>query len=297
MALFDVLPGLARVALAAMGGYALLIGGVYAVQREFVFPRRFVNAAPFLSMVGGEFELISLETSDGERLKAYWKPPVGLAPVVVSFHGNGSLPEPLAVRFGSAPWADAGYGVLSFAYRGYPGSTGTPTEAGLLLDAEAALAFVAEHAPLNPLVLHGHSLGTGVAVAMSELHPSLALVLEAPFSSLPDVVAATMPYLPGFLMQDRFPSIQRITHSQAQTIIITHGMRDRIVPFSLGQRLFESAPHGIFLAVNEADHLTIRGIRDGEILDLLRKSQGIEPPADPVLTPVAGPVVTAVQSR
>lgn len=294
MTLVDVLPRIAKLLLLAVGGYAVFIGGVYAVQREIVFPRHFLNAAPFLSMVGGDFEHITLETADGEQLKAYWKPPVGLAPVVVTFHGNGSLPEPLAVRFGSAPWSDAGYGVLSFAYRGYPGSTGTPTEAGLLLDGEAALAFVAERAPLNPIVLHGHSLGTGVAVAMSARHPSLALVLEAPFSSLPDVVAATMPYLPGFLMQDRFPSVQRITESQAQTIIVTHGVRDRIVPFSLGQRLFDSAPRGTFLAVNEADHLTIRGIRDGEILDLLRQMPSAEPPVDPVLTPLEGPVVTAV---
>ena len=290
----DILPRLAKLLFIAIGGYAVFVGGVYAVQREIVFPRHFLNAVPFLSMVGGEFEHITLETADGERLKAYWKPPVGLAPVVVSFHGNGSLPEPLAVRFGGAPWSDAGYGVLAFAYRGYPGSTGTPTEGGLLLDGEAALDFVAERAPLNPIVLHGHSLGTGVAVAMSERHPSLALVLEAPFSSLPDVVAATMPYLPGFLMQDRFPSIERITHSQAQTIIVTHGLRDRIVPFSLGQRLFESAPHGTFLAVNEADHLTIRGIRDGEILDLLRNANTAGPLPQPVLTPIEGPVVTAI---
>lgn len=287
--------GMTQTALRLAGGialvsiilYGLVVAFAYTFQREMVFPRRFVNAAPFAMMVSSEFERFSLETADGERLKAYFKPPRQGAPVVVAFHGNGSVPEPMAVRFGRGPWADAGFGVIAFAYRGYPGSTGTPSEEGLLLDAEAAIAYVREHAPGSPLVLMGHSLGTGVAVAMSERYPSMGLVLEAPFSSLPDVVAATMPFLPGQLMHDTFVSARRIAGAQADTIVIVHGERDTVVPAFLGRRLYAAAPHGIFMSVEDADHLNLRGVRDAEILDIVLNGYPPEPTpqSEPVGTP------------
>lgn len=287
--------GMTQTALRLVGGialvslllYGLLIAFAYAFQREMVFPRRFVNAAPFAAMVGPAFERATLTTADGEKLKAYFKPPAERAPVVVAFHGNGSVPEPMAVRFGSPPWSEAGFGVMAFAYRGYPGSTGTPSEEGLMLDAEAAIAYVKEHAPASPLVLMGHSLGTGVAVAMSERYPSQALVLEAPFSSLPDVVAATMPFLPGQLLHDTFASARRIAGTQADTIIIVHGEEDTVVPAFLGRRLYAAAPHGVFMSVENADHLNLRGMRDNEILDLVL--DGYPPEPTPQSEPVGSP--------
>ena len=273
--------------LASLILYLLVVAVAYTFQREMVFPRRFVNALPFAAMVGPDFERVTLETADGERLKAYFKPPLEGAPMIVAFHGNGSVPEPQAVRFGSAPWAGAGFGVLSFAYRGYPGSTGTPSEEGLLLDAEAAIDYARTHAPGSRLVFIGHSLGTGVAVAMSERYPSQALVLEAPFSSLPDVVAATMPFLPGQLVHDTFFSSRRIAGSQADTIVIIHGERDTVVPAFLGRRLFALAPHGGFMSVENADHLNLRGMRDAEILDLV--INGYPPEPTPQSEPVGSP--------
>lgn len=281
------LGGLAVLAAVVLLIYGLVIAFAYAFQREMVFPRRFVNAVPFQAMVGPDFERIVLETSDGERLKGYFKPPLADSPVIVAFHGNGSVPEPMAVRFGNPPWADAGFGVLTFAYRGYPGSTGQPSEEGLLLDAEAAIAFARQRAPASRLVLMGHSLGTGVAVAMSERHPSLSLVLEAPFSSLPDVVAATMPFLPGQLLHDTFLSSRRIATTQAGTLIIVHGERDTVIPAFLGRRLFAAAPHGVFMSVEDADHLNLRGVRDREILDIVLN--GYPPEPTPQSEPVGSP--------
>lgn len=267
--------------------YGLLLAAAYTFQREMVFPTRFVDAAPFIAMVGPAFERVTLETADGERLKAYFKPPAEGAPVVVAFHGNGSVPEPMAVRFGNPPWSDAGFGVLAFAYRGYPGSTGTPSEEGLLLDAEAAIAYVTERAPRSRLVLMGHSLGTAVAVAMSERYPSQALVLEAPFTSLPDVVAATMPFLPGQLLHDTFVSAQRIAGAQADTIVIVHGEEDTVVPAFLGRRLYAAAPHGVFMSVENANHLNLRGMRDDEIIDLVLN--GYPPEPTPQSEPAGSP--------
>lgn len=278
------------IALVSILLYGLVVIFAYTFQREMVFPRRFVNAAPFAAMVGPEFERFLLETEDGEKLKAYYKPPSRGAPVIVAFHGNGSVPEPIAVRFGKGPWAEAGFGVMTFAYRGYPGSTGVPTEEGLLRDAEAAVAFVENRAPDSRFIFMGHSLGTGVAVAMSERYPSMALVLEAPFSSLPDVVAATMPFLPNQLMHDTFFSARRIAGTQADTVVIVHGERDTVVPAFLGRRLYAAAPHGVFMSVEDADHLNLRGVRDIEILRLVLDGYPLDPGPDAELIGDADPL-------
>lgn len=278
--------------LIALLAYGLVIAFAYVFQREMVFPRHFVNDAPFQTMVGNELERLTITTADGQKLKAYWKPPADGAPVIISFHGNGSVPEPLAVRFSRQPWADAGFGVLAFAYRGYPGSTGTPTEEGLIADGEAMIDFVRQEAPRSPLVLHGHSLGTGVAVAMAERHETKALVLEAPFSSLPDVVALTMPLLPGQLMLDTFFSQRRIANAQTETIVIVHGEKDTVVPAALGRRLFSAAPHGVFLSVETADHLSLRGMKDPQIFDLVVNGYPPEPEPEEELADADSPPVS-----
>ena len=83
---------------------------------------------------------VMLTSSDGEKLVAWYVPAQGDKPVVIYFQGNA---EGLSARANRFTWLTAdGTGLLALAYRGYGGSTGTPTEAGLILDARAAYDFV-----------------------------------------------------------------------------------------------------------------------------------------------------------
>jgi uncharacterized protein len=85
-------------------------------------------------------------------------------------------------------------------------------------------------------------LGLGVGVALSATRPVAKLILEAPFSSAVDVAQSMFPIVPvRRLMHDQFRSDQRIGDVQA-SLLILHGDRDRVVPISLGERLFELAP-------------------------------------------------------
>ncbi len=59
---------------------------------------------------------------------------------------------------------------MALCYRGYGGSTGTPTEDGLIRDAQAAYDFARTHYPAGRIVLFGESLGTAVAVALAAGH-------------------------------------------------------------------------------------------------------------------------------
>jgi fermentation-respiration switch protein FrsA (DUF1100 family) len=121
------------------------------------------------------------------------------------------------------------------------GSTGRPTEPGLLRDADAAYGFAASRHPGEHIVLWGHSLGSGVAVALAATRPVAKLVLEAPFTSTADVAQRMFPLVPvRRLMHDQFRSDVRIGAVTA-SILIIHGARDLVVPIALGERLYQLA--------------------------------------------------------
>jgi hypothetical protein len=82
-----------------------------------------------------------------------------------------------------------GSGLIALSYRGYRGSTGRPTEKGLLADAAAAYAFAIARYPAERIVLWGESLGSAVAIALTADKPVGRLVIEAPFTSAADVGA------------------------------------------------------------------------------------------------------------
>jgi fermentation-respiration switch protein FrsA (DUF1100 family) len=134
-----------------------------------------------------------------------------------------------------------GIGLIGVEYRGYGGNEGSPSEQGLIADAEAAYAFALSHYPAQQIVVWGGSLGSGVAVALAAEKPIGRLILEAPFTSTEAVGARHYWYLPvRFLMKDQFHSDERIGKVTAPLLIL-HGVLDRTVPYSMGERMFELA--------------------------------------------------------
>ena len=132
-------------------------------------------------------------------------------------------------------------GVVALSYRGYGGSTGSPSETGLIADAQAAYAFATARMPPERIVVWGELLGTGVAVALASTHRVGRLVLESPFTSAADVGARVYWYLPvQLLMKDPFRSDERIGKVTAPLLVL-HGARDNVVPIALGERLFARA--------------------------------------------------------
>ena len=156
--------------------------------------------------------------------------------MILYFHGNGGALRHRGDRFRGLT-AD-GTGLVALSYRGYSGSTGRPTEAGLMEDAEAAYAFAAARYPPERIALWGESLGSGVAVALAAEKPVGWVVLEAGFSSAADVGAGVYWFVPvRLLMKDQFRSDLRIGKVTAPVLVL-HGDRDNIVPIALGERLY-----------------------------------------------------------
>ncbi len=188
-----------------------------------------------------DFKRLTLSTPDNQTLIAWYKKAAPLHPTILYLHGNaGNLGE-FAKRYKIL--SANGDGVLAVDYRGFGASTGAPDETGLITDGEAAYnALIAREIGLSHIIIYGHSLGSGVAVALAARHKVAALVLEAPFSSAVDVGAFRYPEFPvRDLMRDQFRSDLRIA-KVTSPILIMHGTADKTVPYQFGKRLFDLAP-------------------------------------------------------
>lgn len=239
--------------------YTLAVATLYFAQRTVLYAGS-RPGAPAAAVVVPGAERVTLTTPDGERLAAWHVPPEPSRPVFLFFHGNGG-----ALDIQTGRWRrlrEAGAGVLAVAYRGYPGSTGRPTEDGLHLDARAAYDWLRTRYAAERIVVHGQSLGTGLAVRLASEVPVLAVVLEAPFTAAVDVAAERYPWAPvRELMIDQFPSRDWIGKVTAPVLIV-HGEQDRTIPVTQAMRLHAlvNAPKQ-FVRLPNSNHNSL--VRDG----------------------------------
>lgn len=219
--------------------YAAAVSGLFLLQRDLqYFPSR-ADPSPAEAGLAG-VERIALPTADGETVILWFAAPETGRPTVLFLHGNaGSIADRAdRVRF----YRDLGFGTAFLSWRGYGGSSGRPTEAGLIADGASALAFlVAQGIPAERIALVGESLGSGVAVQLAARYQVGALVLEAPFTAASDIAARAYPWVPvRLLMKDQFLLRNHIAVVTAPLLVL-HGERDTIVPFALGRALFAKA--------------------------------------------------------
>jgi hypothetical protein len=219
-----------------LAGYCGLLLLVYLGQRALqYFPER--ARTPPAAAGLPEAEEVVLDSSGGERVIVWHIPPRGEKPVVLYFHGNGGSLRWRVDRFRAL--AADGNGLIALSYRGYGGSSGRPTEKGLIDDALTAYAFAAAHYPASRLALWGESLGTGVAVALAAQKPVGRIVLESPFTSIADIAAQIYWFFPvRLLIKDSFRSDLLIGTVTAPFLIL-HGDKDSIVPITLGDQLYK----------------------------------------------------------
>ncbi len=218
--------------------YVGMAAMVYFAQRSLMYFPDTISTTPTAAGLP-EAEEVPLMASDGVKSIAWHVPPRGDKPVIVYFHGNGGALRYRVQRFRKL--ITDGIGLVALEYRGYGGLGGSPTEQGLIADGEAAYAYAAAHYQAQQLVLWGESLGSGIAIAIAAEKPVGRVILEAPFTSALDVAERFYWYLPvRLLMKDQFRSDQRIGKVKAP-LMIMHGVHDHIVPYALGERLFDLA--------------------------------------------------------
>jgi uncharacterized protein len=218
------------------------LGGLVALffaQRSFIFPIPQTERTTPEAAGLREAEEHFLTTADDEKVIVWHVPAKPGHAVVIYFPGNGDFLAGLVGRFRDIT-AD-GTGLVALSYRGYAGSSGQPSEQGLLLDAAAAYAFTAGRYSADRIVVWGFSLGTGVAVALAAEQPVGKLILEAPYTSIVDVAGSRFRLVPvSWLVRDQFRSDQRIARVSVP-LLIMHGARDPTIPISFGEKLFALA--------------------------------------------------------
>jgi uncharacterized protein len=220
--------------------YAAALFILIKFQRAFLFQNR---SFIFRTQESKEFASarFAMTTADGETLDAVWLTASGPpCATLLYLHGNATNLNCRVPRIQAL--SGLGFSVLAIDWRGFGNSTGTPSQAGCQLDAEAALQWLARRADLSKTVILAESLGSGVAVELVVKHEVGALVLQAPFSSAVDVAEAFLPIFPiRKLMIDQFRSDLLIQDIRTP-LLIQHGRSDWVVPFRFGKRLYARAP-------------------------------------------------------
>jgi fermentation-respiration switch protein FrsA (DUF1100 family) len=233
--------------------YASVLAFLYLRQRSILYLPGRATIAPAAAGLAGA-EAVRLKTEDGELLQAWFVPPRRNQPLLLYFHGNAGNLADRAPRF--LALTAQGAGLLAIDYRGFGGSTGTASERGLHLDADAAYAeALARGYRPERIILFGESLGTGIAIALAARSKVGGLVLEAAFSSALDVAASIYWMFPvRLLMHDPFRSDLHVANIAAPALFI-HGSGDTVVPLRFAERLFRLAPEPkSFLIVEGGGH-------------------------------------------
>jgi fermentation-respiration switch protein FrsA (DUF1100 family) len=219
----------------AVLGYFAIVAAMYFWQRSLLFPGATGEGMPNDAPWG---ESVRIDTPDGERLAALHKPAQPGKPTLLLLPGNGD--NIIHYGFLADAFSAEGFGLLALSYRGYPGSSGSPSETGLLLDGLAAFDWLATR-NTGPIMLLGRSLGSGVAVNTAAERKSAALVLVSPYDSISAVAQRHYPYLPvKWLIKDSFRSDLRIGRVDAPKLFL-HGDLDGVIPLSSGEKLFALA--------------------------------------------------------
>lgn len=255
--------------LMAVVAYMAVVGLLYFSQRTLLFPG--AGAAPVAEQARWG-ESVHVKTPDGEMLQGLYSQGDSDKPCVLLFFGNGDRVDNYA--FLAQALAAHRIGLLAISYRGYPGSTGSPSEQGLLTDGIAAFNWLSAHDG-SEIVVMGRSLGTGVAVNTAAQRPAAGVILVSPYLSVLSVAQRHYPYLPvQLLLKDPFRSDLNIGKVR-QPKLFLHGRLDDSIPLSSGQALYEIAPEPKRMVIYDgAGHNDI--FNDGMVGDVIRFVEALE---------------------
>lgn len=249
--------------------YVSFVGLMYVSQRALLFPGASKTPAPEYASWGKK---VSIKTFDGESLHGLYSKGQPGKPTILFFLGNADRVGNYA--FLAQALVSRGIGLLAISYRGYPGSTGSPSENSLLSDGITAFDWLAGRAEGGIVVL-GQSLGSGVAVHTAGQRPAVGVILVSAYLSVLSLAQSYYPYLPiALLIRDPFRSDLKIAQVNEPKLFI-HGRGDDIIPLSSGEALFRIATeHKQMLIYDAAGHNDIWD--EGMVGDVIRFVQALE---------------------
>lgn len=258
--------------------YLIVIAVFAFIQRRMMYPATQApqlpaTAFPQLEQTFHSASDVEITTSDKVIIRG-WHLQAAAMPsdrLILLFHGNGGN------RAHRGNWYTIAHSlkadVLAMDYHGYGDSGGSPSEAALIMDAEATWQHAMKVLKYQPsqIVIVGESLGGGVSVQLAATMsqhgtPPAGLVLVSTFSSMLDVAAAHFRWLPvRWLLLDRYRS-DKVIAGVTCPILQFHGDQDTLVPLPFARRLHELTPAKSSGGIAKR-FLLLRGAGHNDMLD------------------------------
>ena len=188
-----------------------------------------------------DIEKVNIKTSDNLSLLGWFhKKDLKKFKTILYFHGNAGKLENRIHKLNHFKDLDVNF--LIIAWRGFSGNEGKPSEKGLYIDGSSAIAWLKSLGLTEKdIILYGESLGTGVATHVAQDNDYAGLVLETPFTSMTEAAKNFYPYIPvEILLRDKYKNDKKIKNISIP-VLVMHGEADQIVPFWMGQKIYETA--------------------------------------------------------
>ncbi len=222
---------LRRMIISLATAYVLLCALLYLFQRSLLYHPTGIPAERIRFQEEFEVDGAVLKISTHSRKTDQ---------ALIYFGGNGEdVSGPLS-RYAKAFPKCA---IFMMHYRGYGGSTGSPTEANIHQDAQKLLDKVkANH---GHIILVGRSLGTGVAVRLAAKNDIDRLVLITPYDSILRVAQSRFFFVPvGWMLKDKFESWRFAPDVKTPTTILA-AEHDQVIKAPRTKALLDSFSPGI----------------------------------------------------
>ena len=213
-----------------------------------------------------------------DGIEVWVKRPYPGMPTILYFGGNAGHPgrnAPVLAEYGIN-----GFGVVAPRYR-FEGRGGDQLVADGLKVADAVNALTG--ASPDRTVIHGLSLGSGIATQVAAQRPAAGLVLEAPFTRLCDMPGTVLPVLPYCVLSpgDELPTVETITEI-IMPVLVQHGARDRLIPVEMGEAVHAAARAAKALRIYpDGDHNDLR--LHGSVIDARAFALRVASPSETLL--------------
>ncbi|KAA3631987.1 MAG: alpha/beta hydrolase [Calditrichaeota bacterium] len=223
--------------------YLVIMLYIYFNQDKLVFyPTE--NFALTPDQLELEFETIELKISDSVIIHGWFISPKEKKSdkVILFCHGNAGN---ISHRLETAEYlSKLGVPIFLFDYRGYGHSTGSPTEEGVYEDAQTAYNWLVQSKQYKPeeIIIFGRSLGGAVGVELASRVKCGGLIVESSFTTVAEMGKKLFPIFPiKQLIRYKFDSFTKIKTLQCP-ILVTHSPDDDLIPYWMGEKLYEQAP-------------------------------------------------------
>ncbi len=231
--------------------YLIIVAYMYLNQRKLLYLPSENNYLD--DQIDFNFKEVFIDVEKNLKLKAWLiENDFKNKKTLVFFHGNAGNLSNRTYKLNQLSKLDLN--IIILAWRGFSGNEGEPSEQNLYNDAKKTIDWLNSRGVKNKnIILYGESLGTGIAVELSQTNQFGGIILESPFTSMTNAAKNIYPWLPvKYLLKDKYDSEKKIKNLQIP-ILIMHGKKDNIVPFKMGKKLYDLANNPKFFYFTEND--------------------------------------------